>query len=274
MNDVAMDESHHENAGLTAFESNLAIADKITKKGFDKYVQELPGFYESFTPKDKEQKLKCSDERIKSRGMANPGGLLFDLIIHEVPDTELADHYKANKIKILSSHDGCGAAKAAMSKELNAPQNDWAKINAWAKKKTEAFVNKFAKSHGFTFEHISENELEPQGHIHPGTAIYLDDVGGFNPQDVPGLEQGYVVSGPIAKHPVDAVRALIMLVAFGPGNAGDLIRKRRLMHTFSVHIIAPDEEKLRLRKNEVERMLNALPSDVRQYIRFDGTHLA
>lgn len=261
-----MPHEDHETAGLNAFENNLEISKRIKEKGsFRAYTETLPGFRGAFTPPGSEQHLKCCDERIKRRGLANPGGVLYDLIVHNVPEEELADLYKANNVKVLSSHAGCGAAKAAMSIATKTEQTDWKKIDEWAKERTKAFVDKFAKSHGFTYEHIQANELEPQGHMHPGTAIYLDDVGGFNPQDVEGLEQGYVVSGSIAKNPVDSVRALIQLVAFGSGNAGDLIRKRKIQWGFTVYIIAPNESARVKRVAEVDRMLRALPPDIRPY---------
>ncbi len=150
----------------------------------------------------------CSDERITKRGLANPGSVLFDLIILKQDPDALAARYRAAGVTTIYAHEECGAARAALGK----PDASWEEITAWAQEETK----KFCETHGFQYGYIPASELVPHGHTHPGTTIFVSNT----------LEHrgGYRVSPVIACDPEASVNALLTLVAFKPGNGGDLLR--------------------------------------------------
>lgn len=150
----------------------------------------------------------CSDERIQKPGLANPGSVLFDLKVLGIDGAVLAEKYRAAGVTTIFSHDECGAARAALGRA----DASWDDVNAWAKAET----NQFCDTHGFAYGHIAASELVPQGHTHPGTAIYVSEV-----RENRG---GYRVSPSVATNPEASVNALLTLVAFKPGNGGDLLR--------------------------------------------------
>lgn len=147
----------------------------------------------------------CSDERIQKAGLANPGSVLFDLKVLEVDADLLANRYREAEVTTIYSHDECGAARAALGRA----DASWDEVNAWAKQETK----KFCDAHGFAYGHIPASELVPQGHVHPGTCIYVSKT----------LENhgGYRVSPAVATDPAASVNALLTLVAFKPKNGGD-----------------------------------------------------
>lgn len=151
----------------------------------------------------------CSDERIQKPGLANPGSVLFDLVILKQDPASLAARYRAQGVTAIYSHDECGAAKAALGRA----DASWEEVNAWAKEETKRFCD----SQGFEYGHIAASELVPSGHVHPATTIYVSEV----------LENrgGFRVSPSVATDPEASVNALLTLVAFKPGNGGDACKQ-------------------------------------------------
>lgn len=150
----------------------------------------------------------CSDERIQVEGLANPGSVLFDLIVLGKDAATLAEMYRAAGVTTIYSHEECGAAKAALGKA----DATWDDVNEFAIGKTRAFCDEF----GFKYGHITAAELVPHGHVHPGTAIRVS-----NDTTPAGV---YRVSPVVAVDPSASVNALLTLVAFKPGNGGDICK--------------------------------------------------
>lgn len=150
----------------------------------------------------------CSDERITRPGLANPGSVLFDLVILKQDPAALATRYRAAGVSTIYAHEECGAARAALGKA----DATWDDVNTWAQEETR----KFCDAHGFAYGFIPASDFVPQGHVHPGTTMYLSDM--------PEHRGGYRVSPSVSTDPVAAANALLTLVAFKAGNGGDSAR--------------------------------------------------
>lgn len=150
----------------------------------------------------------CSDERITRPGLANPGSVLFDLVILKQDPAALAARYRAVGVTTIFAHEECGAARAALGKA----EATWDEVTAWAQEETKKFCNALGFAYGF----IPASEFVPQGHVHPGTTMYISDV--------PEHRGGYRVSPSVSTDPVAAANALLTLVAFKSGNGGDTAR--------------------------------------------------
>lgn len=250
----------------TQFVENLTLAENTRRAGgFAKHTETLPGFTEAFKKRDA---IRCSDEGETRDGYANPGALLYDLFVTQVPRAELAALYHKQGIKKLISHDECGAAKIAMMASEGGDPS-WDEVNAWAKKITGDFAAEF----GFRHEHTASENLHRPEHFHPGTAIYLDYVGGFQPQSVKGIEQGYLVSGTIGADPIGAVRILLERVAFNNGNAGDLIRDMRKSGQwalFNIYVLARSDAEAKEKVDAVYAMLDEIDPGIKECINVES----
>lgn len=139
--------------------------------------------------KDQPDELGCCDGRICHHrfGLAGECVLL-------TPD-EQAEFIRRHrgKIKVVTSHDGCGAA-AIKFRQLE-EKGEFLPIGVTTPDQLGArYCQELAMKLGAEYRHTSARELS--GPVHNERAIYLDGTGRFNPGALKELPAGFICSGP------------------------------------------------------------------------------
>lgn len=260
---------HNDPEAEEHYEENIETLSEITREGGITSYARSRVTKDAFKPKEALGMVTCADERTPEDGaLRDPGGPLFAYYILGYSWEQIAAWYHAENVKVVKWHPGCGAAKAAYKKAKNIPAStdvSWDKVDAFAKSEIEAFAEKFH----FTPEATEPHDMTSGGHFHPGVAVYLDDIGGFDWRKAEDMPQGYTVNGTISGDGARAVVALLTLVAFGAGNAGDRMRsaiqRGEPVPKFQVYILSPSANAFRAREAEIK---NLLPPEVAPFIEF------
>ncbi len=260
---------HDDEAAEEHYEENLETLAEIKHEGGITTYARTRVTKDAFKPKESPGIVTCADERTPEEGaLRDPGGPLFAHYILGYSWEQIADWYRAENVLIVKWHPGCGAAKAAYKAMKRLPASadvSWEEVDAFAKSEIEAFAKQF----GFTPEATEPHEMTSGGHFHPGVAVYLDDIGGFDWRRAEDMPQGYTVNGTISGDGARAVVALLTLVAFGSGNAGDRMRaaiqRGEPMPKFQVYILSPSSHAFSAREAEIR---NLLPPEVSPFVEF------
>lgn len=133
----------------------------------------------------------------------------------------------------VTSHDGCGAAAL------------WTKNNGGDEKAADEYGKKFAREvvgkmseisgKEIKYRHISKEEMKRPEHLHVAKCAYYDGTGLFNPDNVAGLPEGFVVS----RRFLDKEQALFnadlaVQIALGHHGFGDKFTKDESFVIFAV----------------------------------------
>lgn len=151
---------------------------KILKNGIAEYIKFLKINLEEGVEKEGvKRKLVCIDERIAGNGEITlaGAGILFS-------KEDLIKFIEDNKIKIIATHDNCGAAQKKYS-DLTQKEAD---------QKAKKYAQEIAKELNIKHEHISINNIEPKN-FHNARTIYFNNVDKFNPAKIKNLPKGFVI---------------------------------------------------------------------------------
>jgi hypothetical protein len=162
---------------LKEYNKEESLFDEIYSKGFASYTRELPRLLEAFAPPKK--CICCMDEGTPEGMHAAGSGILLN-------EEQLQKYFQETKPEIITSHDGCGAAKIyAKANGLNEEEAD--KIGReWAEKQAAKF--------GLKHEHILGTEMSRPTEGHFARVCYYDTTGVLNWNHDAGLPAGFVVS--------------------------------------------------------------------------------
>lgn len=171
----------------------------------------------------------CIDEgtpfgtiRLAGSGILHPGGAeAVAKILLEAGAKEVTSHY------------GCGAAERWT--ENNGGELKDADENG--KRFAQEVVKKMSEISGkeIKYRHISKEEMKRPEHLHVAKCAYYDGTGLFNPDNIAGVPEGFVVS----RRFLDKEQSLFNVdlaaqIAFGPYGFGDKFTKDEPFVIFAV----------------------------------------
>ncbi len=199
------------------------MAQLDTKKAFEKEPEELG----------------CSDGRCTEHRC----GVAGDLIL--ASEDEVAEFVRRNKgkIRVVKSHDGCGAAAIKFKQIQEA--GEFLPIGVTSSDQLAAhFSKELAEKLGAEYAHTSAAEMS--GPVHNERAIYLDGTGKFNPGALKELPAGFMSSGKALGLSSDYIQKEIETlasIALGDHGFGQRFTKD---NPFYVVVSAKDEDQLGL----------------------------
>ena len=100
--------------------------------------------------------------------------------------------FKELGVKNVTSHEGCGAAKLAYTRDNPGSHPTPEQADKYAKQWAEKVADKMGESAAAT--DIPLAEMERPAEFHNARVLYFDAVGGFNPNKEKGLPMGFVIS--------------------------------------------------------------------------------
>lgn len=175
-----MDIQHHWN-------HHRNVLENIYRVGFNKYIEDLPGFENAFRLSDRS--VRCIDERTPGGLHIAGSGILMDKekVIRLLTETDIDG---------IFSHKECGAAnlafkllddsrKIALLERTEDNEADAIELfsKEWAMELADAVAVKY-KGH---------LDVNPHG-FHVARVAYYDGTGKFDPSKVPALPPGFVIS--------------------------------------------------------------------------------
>lgn len=155
-----------------------------------KSVAEMMGQFgsaEAFAESSEE--AGCSDGRILEHRLGGAGNFIL------ATDAEREKFIRENKgkIKVVKSHDGCGAAGIKF-KQMAAAGEPMPQGVINADELGIYFSKELAKELGADYGHTGAEEMS--GPVHNERVIYFDGTGKFNPQALKELPAGFMCSAP------------------------------------------------------------------------------
>jgi len=218
---------------LELWEKNLNNPLLINlKKGlsFQQALEKLPGFKKSFRPLDT---IDCSDGRVLQGGKIGLAG--SGIMLSPEARAEFARVYKG-KIKVVTSHDDCGAAKNVFANldpnELPAGIKTADDYGRWQ-------AHNFAVALEARHDHLSLAEMAEKQHNEAGLSI--DGTGEFDSTHLEGFPPHFVCSAAgfgLADAYIITEAEALAEIAFDHG-FGELFKAENL---FRLMIIANNRE--------------------------------
>ena len=136
--------------------------------------------------KESPTELGCADGRCTEHRCGGAGAFIL------ASEAEQAEFVRQNKgkIKVVKSHDGCGAAaiKFAQINPADLPVGV-----TTSDQLGQYYCKKLAEKLGADYAHTSAREMS--GSVHKERTIYFDGEGKFNPAALPELPAGFMSSG-------------------------------------------------------------------------------
>lgn len=160
------------------------IYQQIFNRGMEAYGHSLLGLKEAFAETDRV--IRCMDERV-SGGLRVAGSMIL------MDDEQAQEFVRKTQARGITSHDACGAAAIAY-RQRNKTEEE--KID-------EEIINQFAKTEAIRLAevcripylgHIKIEEMDGLPDLHIARAVYYAGVTDFNPDVVPDLPSGFVIS--------------------------------------------------------------------------------
>ena len=160
-------------------------------KGFKvgKSVAEIIGQFDLTKTFDKKSEvLGCSDGRIEEHRLGGAGNFIL------ASDVEREKFIMENKgkIKVVKSHDGCGAAGIKFKQMVEAGEQLPEGVTT-SDELGIYYCKKLAEALGSEHEHTGAAEMS--GAVHNERVIYFDGTGKINPKSLPELPAGFICSG-------------------------------------------------------------------------------
>lgn len=139
---------------------------------------------------EKPEELGCSDGRICEHRLGGAG----NFILATADEREKFVQENKGKIKVVKSHDGCGAAGIKFKQMVEAGEPLPEGVTT-ADELGIYYSKKLAEDLGAEYEHTGAEEMS--GAVHNERVIYLDGTVKFNPSALPELPAGFMCSGSI-----------------------------------------------------------------------------
>lgn len=185
--------------GIDHRHSHEAEAQKLWEQSEElKFIKDLKagkGVAESMSQFDlseafvkRSEELGCSDGRIFEHRLGGAGNFIL------ASDAERKKFILGNKgkIKVVKSHDGCGAAAIKFQQMIDTGESLPEGVTT-ADELGIYYCKKLAEELGAEYKHISAAEMS--GAIHNERVIYFDGTGKFNPGVLADLPAGFMCSG-------------------------------------------------------------------------------
>ncbi|MBN2454507.1 hypothetical protein JXB11_03095 [Candidatus Woesearchaeota archaeon] len=176
-----------------------AIAEKIGKAGsFQKYAETLPDILNAVISK---QEVCCIDEGTPD-GIRFAGSGIYYVITQGTEKGKkgkeaiyagleaAAEAVKGSPAEFITSHDECGAAGLVFNEMPDSIKKEFGTSDNLG----IYFAKELSKKTGLGYRHIGIKEMARPSGMHTAMFAYYDGTGKFNPDAVPGLPQGFVVS--------------------------------------------------------------------------------
>ncbi len=202
------------------------IFDRIKSQGFSEYAKDMNLKSACIRPEDAPIRVCCMDEGTPSFLHAAGGGILL-------PPEELEKYLGHTKAQVLTSHDGCGAARIyAGMHGIDMARADETGL-MWAKKTAE--------KHGLIHEHISASSMSRPEEGHFARVCYYDLTGSFDWRRDEGLPAGFTVSHKFmdTDYALKAETLTALKIAFGEHGLGHLLDAD---HPFILCAVAREED--------------------------------
>lgn len=172
---VTFEHHDHEAEKKAAFEAQQEVMDKIYSMGFSEYIKEVPNFEDAFDlSKHIPEKIKnlgnkkcvcCMDERT-NYGIHVAGSAIL------LSEEEREKYMTEENPDIISSHDGCGAAKL------------YCRLNGLPEEKSDEIGREYAREEarkrGIGHVHFDYSDMVGSPDFHHARSCYIDAVGNFN----------------------------------------------------------------------------------------------
>jgi hypothetical protein len=198
---------------------------------------------------EKSEELGCSDGRICEHRLGGAGNFIL------ASDVEREKFILENKgkIKVVKSHDGCGAAGIKFKQMVGAGESLPVGVTT-ADELGIYYCKKLAEALGAEYEHTSTQEMS--GAVHNERAIYLDGTGVINPKALAKLPAGFICSGPaLGASPEyqEVELGELAKIAFGDHGFGNRFNKNNPLY---ITVSAKDQKQLAELQKIAERAAN------------------
>ncbi|TAK21370.1 MAG: flagellar basal body-associated FliL family protein [Chloroflexota bacterium] len=191
----------HDNAETKRLWDSSGGDNLLKGRTFQALFQTLPDRPRAFTLKD--TYLRCIDE-------GTPGGLHMagSGALYEKAFDDLK-----GKITGIYTHEGCGAAKLYVeSKNIKTDDPDSV---------ADAEAKTLAEKLGVPYlGRIAAKDMSRPPQIHTARAIYYDGTGKFEPTNVPGIPQGFMISRKLISDPAYAKAEVEVAIGIAMGDHG------------------------------------------------------
>jgi hypothetical protein len=160
-----------------------SLVGPLKKAGFYENVQDYVdkiGIEKAFVDSDC---LYCIDEGV-------PGGINVAGSYILLDPTEAENFAKSAGIKIVTSHDGCGAAAIAYERLGEEEQKKFADSDEFGKD----WAKKLAEKIGAEWSHVKSSKMQRPYDMHIALAVYYDGTGKFDPSMTEEMPTGFVIS--------------------------------------------------------------------------------
>ena len=233
------------------------FVQKLRESGLAEAVKLLPGFKESFN--EFLDTVDCSDGRVLSGrkfGLAGSGILLDN------EDWTKFVEANRNKIKLMTSHDDCGAAKVLFAK-MAADGQEMPEDVTTADQLGKYRIARLAKELGAEYRHLSMDEMAVDNHNE--VAVVIDGTGRFDSTNLEGFPPHFVCSaagsGLSGKYVQDEVE-ILSGIAFGGHGFG---QKLTVETPFHLIVVAKDGKQ----KEYLEQIVQAAVAKYGDRVRVD-----
>lgn len=224
-----------KNFVVNSLKSGKKLSDIIPRiKNFESAFAEIP------------ESLGCSDGRICEHRFGGAG--VF--ILASAEEQEKFAEKNKGKIKEVTSHEGCGAAKI----KFDAIKEAGEQLPVGVKTANELgifYAKKMADILKAEYRHIKAEEMS--GKLHNERAIYFDGTGKFNSGALSEMPAGFISSSPNFGFSEEYCRnELIALanIALGDHGFGEKFNKE---NPFYIFVSAENEEQLEKLKEIAQR---------------------
>ncbi len=221
-------------------ENNFVVNLLKSGKKLSDIIPRIKNFESAFTEIPKS--LGCSDGRICEHRFGGAGAF----ILASAEEQEKFAEENKEKIKEVTSHEGCGAAGLKFKAMKKAGEQLPVDVKT-ADELGAYHAKKIAGELGADYRHIKAEEMS--GELHNERAIYFDGTGKFNSGTLAEMPTGFVSSSPNLGFSEEYCRnELIALanIALGDHGFGEKFSKE---DPFYIFVFAENEEQLaRLKK--------------------------
>lgn len=185
--------------------------------GIEEYANRNPTLIRNGMKKTSTDTVSCSDGRIIEKTRRTPGTALGSIHLLGEPEEKVKKNYERLGITRVTTHPGCGAAKAAYlakyPRDAHAPDLD-DRVMRWQQEITEDIAARVGVKH----TPLTEKDMtRTKGHAAP--LIIVNGTGKSIDPARSGLPNAFVVDRVVTPKYPEAVK-LLRGVAEQPGNAG------------------------------------------------------